>query len=164
MHLKSIRLKEFRGFTDLTLADVPSGARLVMLIGPNGTGKSSMFDALLIWSAGYGGLGVSWDQSFHVKQSAAQSYNWNQVVESVELHDGNPTSPAAWKKVCYFRSAYRNEADFSQGNLGALPDPSERRFGRTIENDAAVSANYRRLVMQTIRDVWGSGPGREVSL
>ena len=54
MHLKSIRLKDFRGFTDLTLADIPASARLVMLIGPNGTGKSSIFDALIIWSGAKG--------------------------------------------------------------------------------------------------------------
>jgi hypothetical protein len=62
------------------------------------------------------------------------------------------------------RSAYRNEVDFTQGNLAALPDMAQRRFHRTIENDAAVSANYRRLVMQTIRDVWGKGAGRDITL
>jgi predicted ATPase len=164
MHLKSIRLKEFRGFSDLTLEDIPASARLIMLIGPNGTGKSSIFDALLIWSGAHGQLGISWDTKFHIKQSATQDYNWHQSIEKIEFHEGAPTSADAWKKLCYFRSAYRNEAELTQGNLGVLPEPFERRFGRTIENDAAVSANYRRLVMQTIKDVWGSGPRQQISL
>ena len=164
MHLKYLYLKEFRGFTELTITDISASARLVMLIGPNGTGKSSIFDALLTWSAIHGGLGHDWDQAFHVKHSANEQYNWKQTIKTVELHEGEPTDANGWRKMCYFRSAYRNEPDFSQGNLGALPDPSERRFRKTIDNDAAVSANYRRLVMQTIRDVWGSGPNRDISL
>jgi predicted ATPase len=164
MRLKSLRLKEFRGFTDLTLANIPDGVRLIMLIGQNGTGKSSIFDSLLIWSGARGGLGINWDQSFHIKQSAIAEYSWQTSVEKIEFHEGDPTSEANWKKLCYVRSAYRNEVELDPGNLGALPDPSTRRFGRTIENDAAVSANYRRFVMQTIKDVWGSGPGRQVSL
>ena len=164
MHLKSLRLEDFRGFSNLTITDVPASSRLVMLIGPNGTGKSSVFDALLIWSGARGGIGISWDQSFHVKQSGATSTNWNQTIKEVTFHEGEPTSEVGWKKLCYFRSAYRNEVDFSQGNLGALPDLGQRTFHRTIENDAAVSANYRRLIMQTIKDVWGTGAGRKVSL
>jgi hypothetical protein len=164
MHLKSMHLKEFRGFSDLTLLDIPAGVRLIMLIGPNGTGKSSIFDALLIWSGVHGQLGFNWDTKFHVKQSALQDYNWPQSIEKIEFHEGRPETTDVWKKLCYFRSAYRNEVELTQGNLGILPEPYERRFGRTIENDAAVSANYRRLVMQTIKDVWGSGPKQDISL
>lgn len=162
MHIKSMKLSQFRGFTDLTLQNIPP-VKLVMLIGPNGTGKSSIFDALLTWSGAYTS-NLNWDPTFHNKQSSPQPRQWNQSIEKVELHEGNPPGPDAWKKLCYFRSAYRNEAEFSQGNLGALPDLAARRFTRTIENDAAVSANYRRLIMQTIRDVWGSGTGRDRSL
>ena len=164
MHLKSMHLKDFRGFSDRTIEEIPASSRLVILIGPNGTGKSSIFDALLIWSGARGGIGISWDRSFHVKQSGATSTNWDQTIKRVELHEGDPASDEAWRKLCYFRSAYRNEVDFSQGNLGALPEMSERRFHRTIESDAAVSANYRRLIMQTIRDVWGKGAGRDITL
>jgi RecF/RecN/SMC N terminal domain len=159
MHLKSIRLKEFRGFTDLTLADIPVSARMVMLIGPNGTGKSSIFDALLSWSGAHG-AGMSWDETFHIKKSAATPSGWDKAIERVEFYEPTPTQPEDWKRLCYFRTAYRNEAEFSQGNLGAVPDVAARKFYRTIENDAAVAGNYRRLIMQTIKDVWGAGSDR----
>ena len=39
MRIKSVRLRDYKRFTDLSLADIPSAARLVVLVGPNGTGK-----------------------------------------------------------------------------------------------------------------------------
>ena len=46
MKIKSIKLKDFKRFTDLTIKDLPETAKLVVMIGPNGCGKSSVFDAL----------------------------------------------------------------------------------------------------------------------
>ena len=48
MRIKNIRLKNYKRFTELTIADVPATARLVVLVGPNGTGKSSVFDSFLL--------------------------------------------------------------------------------------------------------------------
>ncbi len=45
MKIKSLQLKNFKRFTDLTLRDIPDEAKLVLLIGSNGSGKSSVFDA-----------------------------------------------------------------------------------------------------------------------
>jgi AAA15 family ATPase/GTPase len=45
MRLKEISLKNFKRFTDLTIKDIPESAKLVLLIGANGSGKSSIFDA-----------------------------------------------------------------------------------------------------------------------
>lgn len=45
MRIKSLQLKNFKRFTDLTLQDIPENAKLVLLIGSNGSGKSSVFDA-----------------------------------------------------------------------------------------------------------------------
>ncbi|RYE34047.1 MAG: chromosome segregation protein SMC [Sphingobacteriaceae bacterium] len=45
MRIKSLNLKNFKRFTDLTLTDIPESAKLVLLIGSNGAGKSSVFDA-----------------------------------------------------------------------------------------------------------------------
>src|ERR1700712_4654999 len=45
MKIKNLHLKNFKRFTDLTLQDIPESAKLVLLIGSNGSGKSSVFDA-----------------------------------------------------------------------------------------------------------------------
>lgn len=45
MRIKKIELKNFKRFSDLTIGDIPETSKLVLLIGSNGSGKSSLFDA-----------------------------------------------------------------------------------------------------------------------
>lgn len=45
MRIKQINLKNFKRFTNLTITDIPESAKLVLIIGSNGAGKSSVFDA-----------------------------------------------------------------------------------------------------------------------
>lgn len=45
MKIKSVQLKNFKRFTDLTIEGIPKNSKLVLLIGVNGSGKSSVFDA-----------------------------------------------------------------------------------------------------------------------
>jgi len=45
MKIKSLQLKSFKRFTDLTIQGIPERSKLVLLIGSNGSGKSSVFDA-----------------------------------------------------------------------------------------------------------------------
>ena len=48
MHITRVELKNFKRFTDLTIDGIPNDAKLVLLIGSNGSGKSSVFDAFEI--------------------------------------------------------------------------------------------------------------------
>ena len=45
MRIKELRLQNFKRFTDLQIKNIPSEAKLVLLIGANGSGKSAIFDA-----------------------------------------------------------------------------------------------------------------------
>ena len=50
MRITKIHLKDFKRFSELTITDIPDTAKLVLLIGSNGSGKSSIFDAFDIIS------------------------------------------------------------------------------------------------------------------
>ncbi|MEA2760635.1 MAG: hypothetical protein QOH65_3467, partial [Methylobacteriaceae bacterium] len=76
---------------------------------------------------------------------------------TVEAH-GNVDFNA--KGSFYFRSAYRNEADFLLSSLSRRgPIEAELRFRRMIETDAAVSQNYERLASQAMEDVFEKESG-----
>ena len=45
MRIAELHAVNFKRFTDLTITDIPPEARVVVLVGLNGSGKSCVFDA-----------------------------------------------------------------------------------------------------------------------
>ncbi|AEI50828.1 AAA family ATPase [Runella slithyformis] len=45
MRITNLKIENFKRFTDLSIEQIPESAKLVLLIGSNGSGKSSVFDA-----------------------------------------------------------------------------------------------------------------------
>lgn len=54
MFVKKIEMKDYKRFHDLTIDLGNTPKRIVALVGPNGCGKSSVFDAMLFVSNAYG--------------------------------------------------------------------------------------------------------------
>jgi hypothetical protein len=67
MKLQKVQLKNFKRFTDLTIDKIPSNAKLVLLIGSNGSGKSSVFDAFC--SINNTILGQKLNENYYKKQN-----------------------------------------------------------------------------------------------
>jgi predicted ATP-dependent endonuclease of OLD family len=154
MHVKRIFAKDFRRFTDIEIADIPATAKLVILAGPNGNGKSSLFDAFMRFMDNHTGLS-GWTADFHGKNTGDVVAQPNQV--GVEFHE--TTMPQDWRKIFYIRSAYRNEPEFSGSTIQQMPPMlQERRFSRTIDNDQAVRSNYQRLYAQGLEDAYENDP------
>lgn len=155
MHIASIRFHGFKRFTEATIQDIPASARVIVLAGPNGSGKSSVFDGLKTWHWYNGGVGNAWDESYGAK-AGTPAASWTQRVQ-VEFHEPMPPGENEKKKLVYVRSAFRNEADFNISGFNRLASPLDSvRVSRMIDNDAAVSENYQRLIMQTIDGVYDS--------
>ena len=49
MKIKELHLKDFKRFTDLTITDIPETAKMIVLVGPNGSGKTSVFEGFYHW-------------------------------------------------------------------------------------------------------------------
>lgn len=153
MRIERIRLRSFKRFTDLEVGPIPRAARLVVLVGPNGSGKSSLLEGFNHWHAlrGWGNVG---DQRYLLKDNEAEMGSWHTEVVTVNIHDVDPADRNVKDKF-YFRTAYRNEPDFSIGGLQRIASPTEHaRVDRFIVNEASVSQNYQRLVGRTLGGVY----------
>lgn len=162
MKIKQIRLVDFKRFTDLTITDLPPTARLVVLIGPNGCGKSSLFDALHqkavaqhIWGWSHEDEGY-WNKQYGQPDLEAQrkDLHTSQKID-LQFHDAAPQERDTWKSAVYARSAYRNDPVIQIQNIGHVGMAAdEQRLRRLIDNDAAMTSNYQRFVSNGLEDIF----------
>ena len=149
MRIESVHITNFKRFTNLRITDLPPTARLIVVVGPNGCGKSSLFDAFLHWYRRIAGWGHSGDEQYYRKDSKDE-FNWNQNVY-LSLHDH--TAPG--RNSVYVRTAYRNESDFSIQEIRRPREPLTHLQGRRlIDDDKSVSDNYQRVVYETAAGVY----------
>ena len=156
MKVKTIKIKKFKRFTDLTITDIPDSARLIILVGPNGSGKTSLFEAFNYWYRfkGFGNIG---DRDYYEKKSTYDTPgNWYQ--NKVEIEFDQPFEVNNREEIqgkFYFRSAYRNEPDFTVYNLNKQQDPTKHiKLETLMQNDITVSENYQRLISATLSGVF----------
>lgn len=144
MRVASAHFRNFKRFTDLKINHIPESAKLVVLVGPNGCGKSSVFDAFLLWHRQQTGLGHSGDREYYEK---------NQSVEVVDIYLHGEDRPA--RESLYVRTAYRNDADFRSSRIEVQPSPVESpRLHRLIEDDKTVSGNYQSLLLESLETLY----------
>jgi hypothetical protein len=168
MKIRSLELTKFKRFTHLVVHNIPETARLVILAGPNGCGKTSFFEGLYTWYRSmWGGKGHDWDKTYHEKliaegeddavATARRHPRQAPINDSVNIsfYDPQPTSTEDKRAAVYIRSAYRNDPIFQVTELRRMGTVvSENRFSRLIENDATVSNNYQRLASQGMSAVY----------
>ncbi len=158
MRIKSVHLRNYKRFTDLTIAGIPATARLVVLVGPNGTGKSSVFDSFLLKaSAAVIGHPLSGDREQYYDKDGAQSRDSSEVARRVTIgFHGSGDGPADLKSAFQVRSAYRNESDFRIEQLrAARSEDTGPRIARIIDVDASVSQNFTRMAWKGMQDLYG---------
>ena len=149
MKIKSVHIENFKRFTDLLIKDIPPAAKLVVVVGPNGCGKSSLFDAFLDWYKGFAGWGYSGDEQYY-RKDAQRNFQWGGNV-GINLHD----APTLGRNSLYVRTAYRNEPDFSVGEISSPMEPASLfQSRRLIDHDVTVSDNYRRVIYETTAGVY----------
>jgi predicted ATPase len=156
MKISTIRINNFKRFTDLRISEIPETARLILLVGPNGSGKTSVFEAFNHWYNlnAYNHFG---QKEYFEKNSDGKANNsWYQNKVTINFHNQVPTT----KKEeihgkFYFRTAYRNESDFTISGLNKQTDPTKSvKHSTLMQNDITVSENYQRLISQTLSGVF----------
>ncbi len=152
MKISEIHIKNFKRFKDTHITDLPSVSKIVIIVGPNGSGKTSLFDAFYHWYKGNTGFGYSPDESYYVKEKS-EGFDPRRSV-NVIFHNADEIAIKD-KKSMYFRTAYRNDPDFKISSFSKARAPQENiRVQRFIDDDKTVSLNYQRLVYNTLSSVY----------
>ena len=149
MKIKKIKLTNFKCFTNLKIKEIPKKAKLVVMIGPNGCGKSSIFDALLRSKHLIGGFNTSSLDSYYIKCGALrEDYREPEVF----FHDSNLDDKDVRKRWLRVRSSYRHDV----GSIPTSRDSQDRHLGgenrlrRLDWDDSDFSLNYGHILDEWI--------------
>lgn len=133
MRITELRLVHFKRFTDLTISGIPAAAKLVLLIGSNGSGKSSVFDAFDYVRKQSPGTYPADHQIYYPKNgltptvSLTFSNNQTQTVNNNNIVQGNDAL---------------TEKFFGRSSIRIVPRISNQANPTSIQSDADAPLTY----------------------
>ena len=156
MKIKSISIKNYKRFHDLTIDLGENPKRIIALVGPNGCGKSSVFDALLYHSNAFGPIGSTRSKNY-LYHSLNQEPNYSYQNITINFENENfyelrkrLTQTGEEKTIFSFRSPYRYNSNLKVTQSQAV---AEIRLNSNGASDASsidqkMEDNYRRLTIK----------------
>lgn len=124
MKIQKIHLINFKRFRDLRLEHIPNTSKLVLLIGSNGSGKSSVFDAFGFFDGAIK-QDIPTNEAFwsYFKKNQEEEVKVriifdNQVDYTVSHNNYNHTIPQLSDSSFYGRTSFRQISRLSRTTLG----------------------------------------------
>jgi len=167
MKIKRLELTNFKRFSNLTIDNIPEEAKLVLLIGSNGSGKSSVFDAFELLNT----LSrIPVERTFpdwpYYRKNASEQIGVNVFTHSDqrwftdEQHSGNFET----SKLFYGRTSFRQLSKLTRTTLGAnvvdlsLDTDRPRSF---IEKDDRFENDIEKITETILKDFFRSNDSSE---
>jgi len=162
MKIAKIHLTNFKRFTDLLIDNIPSTSKLVLLIGANGSGKSSLFDAFAFIDAAIK-RDVAQDEEFwnyfKKKNGTPVSVTINNDKNSEYiLTDKNFPKPDIASTAFYGRTSFRQiprltRTSLGQGGIIDFQKDSDRpRF--FIERDNRFENDVEKIAEVIVKEIF----------
>lgn len=157
MKVKKIQLKNgYKRFYDLTIDLGNDPKRIVALVGPNGCGKSSVFDGMLFLNNAYHTLGNKGNKDYEY-HSMHKAPNFNHQNVEIEFDKGSYSTVRQEKKkdgkentIFSFRSPYRYNNILKVTQSKATNEIRLNTYGASLTSDIddKMEENYRRLYIK----------------
>ncbi len=90
MKIRNIRLQDFKKFSNLTIDNLPDTVKLVVLLGPNGCGKSSLIESMEVARKIYGLHQIPWGDSnfnYYIKRDRAIHKVYHQTRTDLQTRE-----------------------------------------------------------------------------
>ncbi len=148
MRIRSIYLKDYKRFTNLTIEDIPDTAKLVILVGPSGSGKSSLFEAINAW--GKERNSVSFDPEYHKKDGQPTGSRSSTSFSNLGVTINADDRPSNLGEACYIRSAYRHTSKFI---VTTMHEIDESEYGRQAgRNFPHLILKWKEIIKEYIEE------------
>ncbi|WP_420195072.1 AAA family ATPase [Marinobacter sp. GH_1] len=171
MKLEKITIRDFKRFANLEISNIPSTAKLVLLTGPNGSGKTSLFEAFNYWMKISARQDWNYDPDYYLRpidslamtpEKAKRTRNlaqetWDKITPKFHgLNEEIKHDQEACRKAFYIRSAYRHSPDFTIDGLQKLDDilNDSSRASKLVLSESRVQDNYQRLVGMSLESLY----------
>ena len=163
MNIEKLHLKNFKRFTnmEIDLSSFQTPPKLVLLVGANGSGKSSVFDALEYISGPQKGL-RDYYHGYFTKNSDTHPSVSVSLGGGITLTRSNQsptaTSPTKWnmKSAFYGRSPFRTVPELRPRSRPPVDLASDSdRPQRFIEHDIRFDTDISQITEKILREVWG---------
>lgn len=155
MKIKKLRLKNgYKRFHDLTIDLGETSKRFVILVGPNGCGKSSVLDGIMYRASIHGQIGSTGNKDYRYHSMHQNpSFSYENVVIDFEIGSFSPVFEEKSKlgqarTLFSFRSPYRYNSHLMIGQISAIQDIKNNQHGAsaTSDIDTRIEGNYRALL------------------
>lgn len=153
MRIRVINLNQYKRFHSLTIDLGVNPARIIALVGPNGCGKSSVFDSMLYVANAYSQIGStgSKDYTYHSLRHNP-GYSSENILINFDKGDffsvfRNKRTDGKEKTIFSFRSSFRYNGSLSVRESRAISDLLKNDYGASSASDIdqRIDQNYRRL-------------------
>jgi len=157
MRIKKMHLMKYKRFSDLTIDLGDDPKRIVALVGPNGCGKSSVFDGMLYKNESIG-IHLGDKQPKHsTYHSLENDVNYRNNKIQIQFLNGSFETIASQKQsigkrntIFSFRSSYRYNSSLNVTESKAISPIEKNDIGASsaIDIDQRMEQNYRRLYIK----------------
>ncbi len=154
MKIKKLEINKYKRFHKLTINLGENPQRIVALVGPNGCGKSSVFDALLFYNNAHGTLiGKNRAEDGYHSPIRSNKVDHRNIIlsfdDNIDLQSkiNNLRAEKKERTIFSFRSPFRFNSNLKVTKLESITDIKNNSNGASFTKDLddKMLENYKRL-------------------